>query len=85
MAPNREPQEYSGNIVRISSAGSSYIPIMLVPCSWGSLFEIPINVLFRRSTISDQLGFLTRLGGKNSTDNQVALKFPEGILSGKPT
>ena len=35
-APNREPQEYSKTI--------SYIPIIFLLYSWGSLFRVPIKV-----------------------------------------
>ena len=41
--PNREPQEYSGNIIAIYLPGSVYSIIFLL-YSWGSLFGVPIKV-----------------------------------------
>ena len=42
--PNREPQEYSRNIMGIYLPGSSYSIIFLL-YSWGSLFGFPIKSL----------------------------------------
>ena len=42
--PNREPQEYSRNIIGICPPGSFYSIIFLL-YSWGSLFGVPIKVL----------------------------------------
>ena len=41
--PNREPEEYSRNIIEDEGPGS-YIPIMFLLYSWGSLFGVPIKV-----------------------------------------
>ena len=41
--PNREPQEYGRNIVRICLPGSLYSFIFLL-YSWGSLFGVPSKV-----------------------------------------
>ena len=41
--PNREPQEYGRNIIVYKDPGR-YIPIIFLLYSWGSLFEVPINV-----------------------------------------
>ena len=41
--PNREPQEYSRYIVEYKDPGS-YIPIIFLLYSWGSLFRVPIKV-----------------------------------------
>ena len=40
--PNREPQEYSRNIIGIYLPLSFYSIIFLL-CSWGSLFGVPIK------------------------------------------
>ena len=42
--PNREPQEYSRNIMEHKDPGR-YIPITFLPYYWGSLFGVPIKVL----------------------------------------
>ena len=42
-APNREPQEYSRNIMEYKDPGR-YIPIIFLLYSWGSLFGIPSRV-----------------------------------------
>ena len=42
--PNREPQEYSGNIIEYKDP-ARYIPIIFLLYSWGSLFGVPNNVL----------------------------------------
>ena len=42
--PNREPQEYSRNIIEYKDPGR-YTPSILLLFSWGSLFEVPIKVL----------------------------------------
>ena len=41
--PNREPQEYSRNILDYKDPGS-YIPIIFLLYSWGSLFGVPNTV-----------------------------------------
>ena len=41
--PNREPQEYSRNIMGIYLPGS-YYSIKFLLYSWGSLFGVPIRV-----------------------------------------
>ena len=41
--PNREPQACSRNVIGYKDPGS-YIPIMLLPHSWGSLFGVPSKV-----------------------------------------
>ena len=41
--PNREPQEYSRNIMEYKDPGR-YIPIIFLLYSWGSLFGVPIRV-----------------------------------------
>ena len=41
--PNREPQEYSRNIIEYKDPGR-YIPTIFLLCSWGSLFGVPIEV-----------------------------------------
>ena len=41
--PNREPQEYSRNIIEYKGPGR-YIPIIFVLYFWGSLFGVPIKV-----------------------------------------
>ena len=41
--PNREPQEYSRNIIDYKDPGR-YIPTIFLLCSWGSLFGVPIEV-----------------------------------------
>ena len=41
--PNREPQEYSRNLVEYKDPGK-YIPIIFLLYSWGSLFGVPIRV-----------------------------------------
>ena len=54
--PNREPQEYSRNILECKDPGR-YIPIifLLLVCAWGSLFGIPIKVpLTKMSSIRRQ-------------------------------
>ena len=48
--PNREPQEYSRNIMEYKDPGR-YIPIIYLLYSWGSLFGVPSRVpLYRVST-----------------------------------
>ena len=41
--PNREPQEYSRNILEYKDPGR-YIPIIYLLYSWGSLFGVPSRV-----------------------------------------
>ena len=41
--PNREPQEYSRNIMECKDPGR-YIHIIFLLYSWGSLFEVSIQV-----------------------------------------
>ena len=41
--PNREPQEYSRNIMEYKDPGW-YIPIIYLLYSWGSLFGVPSRV-----------------------------------------
>ena len=41
--PNREPQEYSRNIIEDKDPGR-HIPIMFKLYSWSSLFGVPIKV-----------------------------------------
>ena len=41
--PNREPQEYSRNIMEYEDPGR-YIPIIYLLYSWGSLFGVPSRV-----------------------------------------
>ena len=52
--PNREPQEYSRNIVEYKDPGR-YIPIIYLLYSWGSRFGVPSRVplLIGYSTYSD--------------------------------
>ena len=42
--PNREPQEYGGNIIECHDPGR-YIPIILMLYSWSSLFGFPVQSL----------------------------------------
>ena len=42
-SPNREPQEYSRNIMEYRDPGR-YIPIIFLLYSWGSLFGVPSGV-----------------------------------------
>ena len=50
--PNREPQEYSRNIMEYKDPGT-YIPIICLLYSWGSLFGVPSRVpLFKVHTFS---------------------------------
>ena len=44
--PNREPQEYSRNIMEYEDPGR-YIPIIYLPYSWCSLFGVPSRVPLR--------------------------------------
>ena len=41
--PNREPQEYSRNILEYKDPGR-YTPIMFLLYSWGSVLGVPIKV-----------------------------------------
>ena len=41
--PNKEPQEYSRNLMEYKDPGR-YIPIIFLLYSWGSLFGVPIRV-----------------------------------------
>ena len=41
--PNKEPQEYSRNIMEYENPGK-YIPIIVLLHSWGSLFGVPSRV-----------------------------------------
>ena len=41
--PNREPQEYSRNIMEYKDPGR-YIPIIYLLYSWGALFGVPSRV-----------------------------------------
>ena len=41
--PNREPQEYSSNIMEYKDPGR-YIPIIYLPYSWSSRFGVPSRV-----------------------------------------
>ena len=41
--PNREPQDYSRNIMEYKDPGG-YIPIKFLLYSWGSLFGVPSKV-----------------------------------------
>ena len=41
--PNKEPQEFSRNIIDYKDAGR-YIPIIFLLYSWGSLFGVPSKV-----------------------------------------
>ena len=41
--PNREPQEYSRNIIEDKDPGR-YLPFIFLLCSWGCLFGVPIKV-----------------------------------------
>ena len=62
MGPNREPQEYSRNIVGIYLPGSLHSIIFLL-YSWGSLFGVPIKVPLQMRTSSlsqDGLGIHCR-------------------------
>ena len=40
---NREPQEYSRNLMEYKDPGR-YIPIIFLLYSWGSLFGVPFRV-----------------------------------------
>ena len=42
--PNREPQEYSRNIIEYEDP-DRYIPIIFLLYSWGSLFGFPLKFL----------------------------------------
>ena len=44
--PNREPQEYSRNIIEYKDP-SRYIPSIFLLHSWGFLFGVPIKVPFQ--------------------------------------
>ena len=44
--PNREPQEYSRNIMEYKDPGR-YFPIIFLLYSWGSLFGVPSKVPLR--------------------------------------
>ena len=46
--PNREPQEYSRNMMEYEDPGK-YIPIIFLLYSWGSLFGGPIKVPLDKS------------------------------------
>ena len=41
--PNREPQEYSRNIIEYKDP-SRYVPIVILLYSWGSQFGVPSTV-----------------------------------------
>ena len=41
--PNREPQEYSRNIIECKDPGT-HIPIIFLLYSWGSLVGVPTKV-----------------------------------------
>ena len=41
--PNREPREYSRNIVEYKDPGK-YTPILFLLYSWGSVFGAPVKV-----------------------------------------
>ena len=43
--PNREPQEYSRNLLEYKDPGR-YIPIIFLLYSWGSWFGVPSKVPF---------------------------------------
>ena len=53
--PNREPQEYSRNIIGIHLPGSLYSIIFLL-YSLGSLFGVPITVTFKTGARVERLG-----------------------------
>ena len=40
---NREPQEYSGNILEIYGPAGRYIPSIFLLYSWGSLLGAPVS------------------------------------------
>ena len=55
--PNREPQEYSRNLIEYEDPGR-YIPIIFLLYSWGSLFGVPIRVpLYKAQYLRCHLGF----------------------------
>ena len=51
--PNREPQEYSRNLIEYKDPGR-YIPIIFLLYSWGSLFGVPIRVPVRAYWIMEK-------------------------------
>ena len=53
--PNREPQEYSRNIIEIHLPGSLY-SIIFLPYSLGSLFGVPTAVTFKTGARVERLG-----------------------------
>ena len=48
--PNREPQEYSKNLIEYKDPGR-YIPTIFLLYSWGSLFGVPIRVPLRSTRV----------------------------------
>ena len=48
--PNREPQEYTRNIMEYKDPGR-YIPIIYLLYSWGSLFGVPSRVPLVKSKV----------------------------------
>ena len=61
--PNREPQEYSRNIVVYKQSGR-YIPIISLLYSWGSLFGVPSKVPLEEGlTYTEQNGYARSLEG----------------------
>ena len=56
--PNREPQEYSKNIMEYKDPGS-YVPAIFLLYSWSSLFGVPIKVPLAFSLGKYRVGTLT--------------------------
>ena len=97
--PNREPQEYSTNIIGIYLPGSLYSIIFLLH-SWGSLFGVPIRTLQVLITkyvtetgrtmvlLAPKTGFLLRTFNEwvyrvNGVFRVWGLKLPYGVSIGK--
>ena len=51
--PNREPQEYSRNVVDCKDLGR-YIPITFLLHSWGYLFGVPSKVPLNRVDLAKE-------------------------------
>ena len=58
--PNREPQEYSRNIMEYKDPGR-YIPIIYLLYSWGSRFGVPSRVplVFGQSWVTTAVTFVS--------------------------
>ena len=57
VTPNREPQEYSRNVLEHKDPGNPYIPIIFLLYSWGSLFGVPIKVPLYKFCALNRWGF----------------------------